>query len=186
MRTAILLSLGVGLLASSSMPADDKVPKEGPKPASQSGGVGDYLAKDGKLKETLTLRKDMTGLATVNSPKAEVWVIQPTGEWTSKVAGAKGKLSTEQLAALGQHLTTQGFNSLPNTQGYEQQVLDEVYQRIIIEFGKKSATFNIKMGKTPIDYLPKLGDPQAAAWSRFVALELVLTDLFRSSGTKGK
>jgi hypothetical protein len=35
------------------------------------------------------------------------------------------------------------------------------------------------MGKTRADYLPKPGDPKAAAWSRFIALELVLTDLLR-------
>jgi hypothetical protein len=56
----------------------------------------------------------------------------------------------------------------------------------VIGLGKKSATFRIKMGTSRIDYIPKSGDPQAAAWSRFVALELVLTDLLRTSEIKGK
>jgi hypothetical protein len=42
------------------------------------------------------------------------------------------------------------------------------------------------MGESPIDYLPKSGDPQAAAWSRFVALELVLADLLAASEIKEK
>jgi hypothetical protein len=185
MRSAILLSLGVALLLATSIPADE-APKETPRPTNQAGALGDYLTKDGKLKEAVTLRKDTTGLAPVGSPKGEVWVIQPTGEWTSQVAGAKGKLSARQLAALAQHLATQDFNSLPQTQGYQQQQIDEIYQRVIIGFGKKSATFHTKMGESRIDYLPKPGDPQASAWSRFVALELVLTDLLQTSESKGK
>jgi hypothetical protein len=152
----------------------------------QAGDPGDYLTKEGKLKGVVTLRHDTVGLAPVGSPKGEVWVIQPAGDWTSQVAGAKGKLSAKQLAAPAQHLATQDFNSLPHTQGYKQQAIDEIYQRVVIGFGKKSATFHIKMGASRIDYLPKPGDPQAAAWSRFLALELVLTDLLRTPEIKRK
>jgi hypothetical protein len=152
----------------------------------RAGDVGDYLTKDGKLKEPVTLRKDTTGLAPPGGPKGEVWVIQPTGEWTSQVAGGKGKLNAKQLAVLAQHLATQDFNSLPQVQGYQQQAIDEVYQRVGIAFGKKSATFHFKIGESPSDYLPKAGDPKAAAWSRFVALELVLLDLLQASESKGK
>jgi hypothetical protein len=141
--------------------------------------VDDYLTKDGQLKAAVTFRTDTAGLAPEGAPKGEVWVIEPTGEWTSQVAKAKGKLSARQLAALAHHLAAQDFDSLPRTQGYKQQALDEVYQRVVIGFGKKSATFNLKMGESPTDYLPKPDDPQAAAWSRFVALQLVLTDLLR-------
>jgi hypothetical protein len=152
----------------------------------RAGDPADYLTKDGKLKEAVTLRKDTVGLAPPGTPKGEVWVIQPTGEWTSQVAGGKGKLSTKQLAALAQHLATQDFNSLPQTQGYQQQAIDEIYQRVIIGFGKKAVAFHIKMGESPIDYLPKPGTPQAAAWSRFLALQLVLTDLLQTSEIKDK
>src|SRR4029077_743132 len=107
----------------------------------RAGDPGDYLTEDGKLKEAVTLRHDTVGLAPVGSPKGEVWVIQPTGDWTSQVAGTKGKLSAKQLAALAQHLATQDINSLPHTQGYKQQAIDEVYQRVVIGFGKKSAAF---------------------------------------------
>jgi hypothetical protein len=93
----------------------------------QAGDRGVYLTKDGKLKAAVTLRHDTVGLAPVGSPNGEVWVIQPTGNWTSQVAGAKGKLSAKQLAALAQHLATQDFNSLPHTQGYRQQAIDEIY-----------------------------------------------------------
>jgi hypothetical protein len=139
-----------------------------------------------QLKEAVTVRHDTVGLAPVGTPKGEVWVIQPAGDWTSQVAGAKGKLSAKQLAALAQHLATQDFNSLPQTQGYKQQAIDEIYQRVVIGFGKKSATFHLKMGTSQIDYIPKPGDAQAAAWSHFVALELVLTDLLQTSEIKGK
>jgi len=186
MRSAILLSLGVALLIAASNPADNQVPQEAPKPSNQAGDQGDYLTKEGKLKEAVIFRKGTVGLAPGGSPKGEVWVTQPTGDWTSQIAGAKGKLSAKQLAALAQHLATQDFNSLPHLQGYKQQAIDEIYQRIVVGFGKKSATFHVKMGESRLDYLPKPGDPQAAAWSRFVALELVLTDLLQTSEIKGR
>jgi hypothetical protein len=145
----------------------------------RAGGVEDYLTKDGQLKAAVTFRIDTVGLAPAGTPKGEAWVIEPTGEWTSQVAKGKGKLSAKQLAALAHHLAAQDFNSLPRAQGYKEQAIDEVYQRVVIGFGKKSATFNVKMGESPLDYLPKPDDPRAAAWSRFVALQLVLADLLR-------
>jgi hypothetical protein len=185
MRSAILLSLGVALLVTTVNLADDTVPKDAPKPANRAGEPGDYLANDGKLKEAVTFRQGSVGLAPPGTvPKGEAWTIAPTGDWTTQVAGTKGKLSPKQLAALAQHLATQDFNSLPQTQGYRQQALDEVYQCVVIGFGRKSAIFNFKRGESRIDYLPKAGDPQAAAWSRFVALELVLTDLLQRSEVK--
>ena len=48
---------------------------------------------------------------------------------------------------------------------------------------KKEAAFNARMGESRADYLPKPGDPKAAAWSRFIALELVLADLLGMSQT---
>ena len=154
-----------------------------PQPNRESK-VEDYLTRDGKLKAALTLRKDTVGLAPVGSPKGEVWVIEPTGDWTSQVGRKKGKLSARQLAALAQHLATQDFNSLPQVQGYKQAAIDEIHQRVIIGFGDRLATFNIEMGKSPIDYLPKAGDPNAGAWSRFVALELALADILHAAELK--
>ena len=54
-----------------------------------AGDPGDYLTKDGRLKESVTFRKDTSGFAPVGSPKGEVWVIEPTGEWSSQVAARR-------------------------------------------------------------------------------------------------
>jgi hypothetical protein len=154
----------------------------------RAGEVSDYLTKDGKLKAAVTLRFGAHGLMAAGGPKlkAEVWVIEPTGEWTRQIAPAKGKLSAKQLAALAQHLATQDFNSLPRQQGYQSAALDEVFQYVLIGFGQKQTTFNFKIGESPTDYLPKAGDPSAAAWSRFVALELVLGQMLQESEFKEK
>src|SRR5713226_6435560 len=136
----------------------------------RAGEVGDYLTKDGQLKAAITIRTGAHGLVAVGGPKAEVWVIEPTGDWTRQVAPAKGKLSTKQLAALAQHLATQDFNSLPKMQGYESKGADGAsYQYVVIAFGKKEAAFYTKSGESRADYLPKPRDPKAAAWSRFIA-----------------
>ncbi len=152
----------------------------------RAGEVGDYLTKDGQLKAAITIRTGAHGLVAVGGPKAEVWVIEPTGDWTRQVAPAKGKLSAKQLAALAQHLATQDFNSLPRQQGYQSQALDEVYPYAMIEFGKKRAEFDRRTGESRTDYVPKPGDPNAAAWSRFIALELVLADMLQMSELKEK
>jgi hypothetical protein len=176
MRYAILLSFGVALLVGTSNFAGDKSAKDAGKPANQAGDSGEYLTKDGELKEAVTFRRDTVRVANPRYVKNEVWVIEPTGDWTNQ-AGARGKLTAKQLAALAQHLATQDFHSLPQIQGYRQPAIDEGYERIVIGFGKKSATFQVRPGATPIDYLPKPGDPQASAWSRFVVLKHVLSRL---------
>jgi hypothetical protein len=151
--------------------------------------VGDYLAEDGKLKEAVTVK---TGAIEFLAPPGKVWVIEPSGDWTEKFSESKGKLSPKQLAALAQHLATQDFNSLPPMQGYEPKGPDGVaraHRYVVIAFGKREAAFNTAMEGSPADYLPKPGDAQAAAWSRFIALELVLADLLRTSelnATRGK
>lgn len=54
-----------------------------------------------------------------------------------------------------------------------------------IAFGKKAAFFNLKnVGDTRAEYLPAPGDAKAAAWSRFVALELALNDVLAKSELK--
>ena len=151
---------------------------------SQAGDPGDYLTKDGKLKEALTIQYGAYGLEPVGGYKGEICVIEPTGEWTRKAAATKGKLSAKQLAALAQHLATQDFNELPIQLGYEPHALHDGYF-VRIAFGKKATAFNLKKpGDSRTDYLPKPGDPKATAWSRFVSLELVLTDLLQSSEIK--
>jgi hypothetical protein len=147
-------------------------------------GVAEYLTEDGKLKAAVTLRTGAHGLVPVGGPKAEVWRVEPNGEWTRQLAvrgklrtEAEAKLSAEQLAALAQQLAIQDFKSLPRSQGYKQQAVDEIYLYIAIGFGNKEAEINFKVGETPGDYRPKPGDPAAGAWSRFLALQYVLADL---------
>jgi hypothetical protein len=177
MRYAILLSFGVAVLGAASNLAGDEIAKDASKPANPPGGTGEYLTKDGELKEAVTFRKDSVGLVTPERfGKEEVWVIEPAGDWTNQ-SGARGKVTAKQLAALARHLATQDFYSLPDTLGHKVPKIDEGYQRVVIGFGKKSATFNLQPGSTPIDYLPKPGDPLASAWSRFVALEHDLSRL---------
>jgi hypothetical protein len=119
------------------------------------------------------------------APPGNDWTIEPSGDWTEKFSDTKGKLSAKQLAALAQHLATQDFASLPKEQGYDSKGSD-AYVYVAIGFGTKQAAFNTKVGKTRADYLPSRADPKAAVWSRFIALELVLTDMLQKSELKVK
>ncbi len=154
---------------------------------SRAGEVGDYLTKDGKLKEAVTVK---TGVIQFLAPPGELWIIEPSGDWTEKFTESKGKLNAKQLAALAQHFATQDFNSLPKLQGYESKGPDGVnragYHYVVIAFGKKEAAFNTKMGESRADYLLNPGDLKAAAWSRFIALELILADMLQMSELKEK
>jgi hypothetical protein len=149
----------------------------------RAGEVRDYLTKDGKLKEAVTVR---IGGKEFLAPPDEVWIIKPSGDWVWEHTDSRGKLSARQLAALAQHLATQDFNSLPKSQGYEPKGSASGYDYVVIAFGKKRAAFNVKRGKSRSDYLPKPGDPKAAAWSRFVALELVLADMLQMSKVRAE
>jgi hypothetical protein len=152
----------------------------------RAGEVGDHLTKDGKLKEAVTVK---TGGIDFLAPPGKVWTIEPSGDWAEKFSESKGKLSAKQLAVLAQHLATQDFNSLPKMQGYETKDPDganRTHQYVVIAFGKQEAAFNIKKGESPSDYLPRPGDRKAAAWSRFIALELILIDMLQMSELKEK
>jgi len=148
----------------------------------RAGEVGDYLTKDGKLKEAVTVR---TGDVNFLAPPPEVWTIERSGDWAWEESDSKGKLSSKQLAALAQHFATQDFNSLPKTLGYELKG-HSGYEYVVIAFGKKEAAFNTKIGESPIEYLPEPGDPKAGAWSRFIALELVLADMLQMSEVRAE
>jgi hypothetical protein len=148
-----------------------------------AGEVGNYLTKDGKLKEAITIK---FGVVQFLAPPPEVWVIDPSGAWAWRSTDSKGKIRSKQLAALAQHLATQDFSSLPKSQGFQPKDAESGYHYVEIAFGKKTATFYAKSGETPSDYLPKAGDPNAAAWSRFLALELVLADLLQMSDVRAR
>jgi hypothetical protein len=143
-----------------------------------AGEVGDYLAKNGQLKEAVTVR---IGNCLV---PGEVWIINPSGDWAWKDTDSKGKLGPKQLAALAQHFATQDFHSLPKSQGYEDA--NGLYQHVVIAFGKKETAFYTNFGESPADYLPKPGAPNSAAWSRFIALELILADLLQMSEVRSE
>ncbi|MDP6115155.1 MAG: hypothetical protein QGF00_28955 [Planctomycetota bacterium] len=144
---------------------------------------GYYLTKDGNLKKAVTVR---IGARQIFAPPDEVWIIEPSGEWAWKFTDSKGKLSAKQLAALARHLATLDFNSLPKTQGYQPKESSGGYGYVVIAFGKQEAAFYAKSGKSRADYLPKPGDPKAAAWSRFTALELVLADMLKMSQVRAE
>jgi hypothetical protein len=148
-----------------------------------AGEVGDYLTKDGQLKETVRVR---IGGKDFLAPADEVWIIGPSGDWSWEFTDSNGKLSSKQVAALAQHLATQDFKTLPKTQGYQPKDADSGYRYVVIAFGKQEATFYAKSGESPSDYVPKPGDPKAAAWSRFIALELVLADLLKMSEVRAE
>ena len=70
-------------------------------------------------------------------------------------------------------------------QGYEPKGADDAsYHYVVVAVGKKEAAFYTKSGKSRADYLPEPGDPKAAAWSRFIALELVLADMLQMAELK--
>jgi hypothetical protein len=148
-----------------------------------AGEVGDFLTTHGKLKEAITVR---SGGKNFLAPPDEVWIISPSGDWVWESTDSKGKLNGKQLAVLAQHLATQDFNSLPSTQGFQPKDGDSGYHFVMITFGKKSAAFYAKSGESPSDYLPKPGDPKATAWSRFIALELVLSDMLKMSAVRAE
>jgi hypothetical protein len=148
-----------------------------------AGEVGDYLTKDGKLKEAVTIR---FGIFQFLAPPDEVWIIKPSGDWVWESTDSKGKLNAKQVAALAQHLATQDFDSLPKTQGYQPKDRESGYHYIVIAFGKKKAAFYGKSGESTLDYLPRSDDPNVAAWSRFIALELVFADMLQMSEVRAK
>jgi hypothetical protein len=147
-----------------------------------AGDVADYLGEDGKLKKSVTIR---TGGVAFLAPPGEVWTIEPTGDWVWKYTDSKGKLSSKQMAALVHHLAAQDFNSLPKTQGYNPKA-GSGYHRVVIAFGKKEAAFVTKNGQSRADYLPKSGDPNATAWSRFRAVEWALADILKMSKVRAE
>ncbi len=149
----------------------------------RAGEVGDYLTKDGKLKEAVTVR---IGGKQIFAPPDEVWIIESSGDWALGSTDSKGKLSSKQLAALAQHLATQDFNSLPKRQGYQPKDVDSGYEYVVIAFGKKEAGFYIKSGESPADYVPRPGDAKATAWSQFIALEFVLADILQMSKVRAE
>ena len=66
-----------------------------------AGDIELYLAKDGKLKETLGFKK---GAVAFLAPPGPEWIIEPSGAWREIRSESKGQFSSKQLAALAQHL----------------------------------------------------------------------------------
>jgi hypothetical protein len=146
-----------------------------------SGRGGDnanpYLAAKGRLKQTLQMLKTEPGQ---DGRQGTVWTIEPSGEWRvvpfvkdrpgDKIL-RKGKLTPNQLLALANHLAAQDFLRLPKDFGVGLPVNPHL---ITIRFGKKSTTFDCGNFADPTEAAPSPKDPQAAAWSRVVALAFVI------------
>jgi hypothetical protein len=176
MQMVIVMKWWLGLCATALLAGLLAVP-------CRASEVEDYLTKEGKLKEAVTVK---IGGKNFLAPPDEVWIIKPSGDWVWESTDSKGKLSAKQLAVLAQHLATQDFNSLPKTQGYQPKDADSGYHYVVIAFGDKECTFYTKSGESPSDYLPRPDDPKAAAWSRFIALELVLADMLNTSEVRAE
>jgi hypothetical protein len=149
----------------------------------RAGEVGDYLTKEGRLKEAVAIK---FGGKTYLAPADETWIIKPSGDWEWEFTESKGKLNAKQMAALAQHLASQDFNSLPKSQGFQPDDNGSGYQYIVIALGKKEAAFYFKSGESLCDYIPKAGDAKADVWSRFIALELVLNDMLKMSDVRAE
>jgi hypothetical protein len=136
------------------------------------------------------------GYAAGDDPPS-TWELDPSGKWTQTDADinfgirpafsrvvAEGELSPAKLAALAQHLATQRFNTLPERVGTD----PEPNKRLVgvtIGFGKRSATLDTERGAFT-DACPEAGSPKADEWARFVAVALVVQDLFRESKAEPK
>ncbi len=61
----------------------------------RAGELGDYLTKEGQLKEAITVTIGFVGFL---APAPEAWIIKPSGEWVWEFTDSKGKFSSKQLA----------------------------------------------------------------------------------------
>jgi hypothetical protein len=158
--------------------------------------IADYF-KDGKLKDKLTLRIDHRADRSGRSFGSSTWELDPSGKWTQTDADsnfgirppfvrvvARGQLAPAQLAALAQHLATQGFNTLPARVGTE-PAPEERLVGVTLGFGQRSTTLDTEQGALT-DGRPGAGTPGANEWSRFVVLTLVVQELFRESKVEPK
>ena len=153
-----------------------------------SGPGGDnpnpYLAAKGRLKHTLQMLKTEPGQ---DGRRGTVWIIEPSGEWQvvpfvkdrpgDKIL-RKGKLTPNQLLALANHLAAQDLLHLPKDFGVGLPVNPHL---ITIRFGEKSTTLDCGTFADPTEAAPSPRDPQAAAWSRVVALAFVIEHMTKQA-----
>src|SRR5262249_6776553 len=147
----------------------------------EDGLPSEYLTPDGRLRFPLRIsatRDDADG------SRGEVWVIEPAGDWRicPLLNGAEGpprrqgKLTAPQRAVLARHLEIQDLFSLPGRLG--PAAADNPY-RLRISFGFKTATYEGLRPGALGQVMPPRGDEQAFAWSRFIAIVLVVEDLLK-------
>jgi hypothetical protein len=156
----------------------------------RAGNIKDYLAKDGKLKEKLTLAISEGGGGITGAYNGTVWVIEPSGAWTQETTAgfagqeekrtlvAKGQLTDAQRLALAHHFAAQDFKTLSGSVTSKGPPDTSGGLSAKISFGKKSSGLNTSRGNLA-DSAPKADDPKAAEWSRFVVLTLVLEDMLK-------
>jgi hypothetical protein len=173
----------------------------GPRVSAQSpnkaGNINDYRAKDGKLKEKLTLNTSLGGGGLTGAYGGTVWVIEPSGAWTQEttagLAGekfenklvAKGQLTEQQRLALAHHFAAQDFKTLPAEVPSIAPPDTSGGLGVGILFGKKSSGLNTA-ARSLADSAPKADNAKAGEWSRFVALTLVLEDLLKEGKAEPK
>ena len=165
--------------------------------AARVGNIKDYLAKDGKLKEKLTLSVSLGGGGISGAYTGTLWIIETSGAWTqettSGLAGekgekklaAKGQLTEQQRLGLAHHLAAQDFASLPAEVPSIAPPDTSGGLSVAILFGKKRSGLNTSRGRLA-DSAPKADDSKLGEWSRFVALTLVLNDLLNEGKAKLK
>jgi hypothetical protein len=153
-------------------------------PSHADDDLGPYLATDGRLKHTLQLLNTEPG---EDGRRGLVWTIEPSGEWQvvpfvkdrpGDKPLRKGKLTAKQLAALANHLAAQDLLHLPKDFGVGLPVAPHL---ITIRFGEKSTTFDCGTADDPTEVAPAAKDPQAAAWSRVIALVFVIENMTKQA-----
>jgi hypothetical protein len=118
--------------------------------AADAGAPGDYLTKDGQLKEPVEVLELQGGFAGFTGT---YWAIDTDGKWSTGTYGPKnkkgaardeGKLTPEQLSSLARDLAKFDLAGLPN------HGKSETNPRVLqIRFGKKSVTLQPRKDDTP-------------------------------------
>lgn len=143
-----------------------------------------YRDKRGQLQHKLELFRGYDG---PNGREGEIWTIEPAGAWrVSQVIKGKegekplrhGTLTPKQLAALANHLAVQDLIKLPKEFGSFLPIAHP--KHITIRFGEHETAFGlVALPSDLTEIAPEPGHPQAAAWSRFIALVFVIENMTR-------
>jgi hypothetical protein len=87
------------------------------------------------------------------------------------------------MAASVNHLTAQDLINLPKNFGVGRPVVPHI---VTLRFRKKSTTLDCGTWDDLTEVAPPPRDPQAAAWSRFIALALVIENMTKDAKAAAK